>query len=114
MQHLHSMIENEKAYCDGLDVGSEEYNASVERIIALEQKLNDARKIENDLIMRTMELEDTQKARKINIGLDVGKFAIGSIIMPLTILTVLIAQEREITFTGAGKSFINSLIPRKY
>lgn len=114
MQHLHRMLERTAAHCEELEVGSEEYNACVEQITALEQKLNDARKIENDLIMRTMELEDAQKARKINIGIDIGKAAVGSVIMPLTILTICILAEKELIFSGTSKSFINSLIPRKY
>ena len=114
MQYLQRVLEREEAHCAELTVGSEEYNASVERINAIEQKLNDARKIENDLIMRTLELEDAQKARKINWGIDVAKFGVGTIVMPLVILGVGIAAEKDITFTGLVKTFINGVVPRKY
>ena len=95
-------IEREHGYLSDQEVGTDEYNASQRRLIALEEKL--------------AELERTDMDSKENFKrfiLDIVKVVGGSIVLPLFGLIVITAQEREITYVGAMKSLLGAFVPGK-
>lgn len=92
-------IEREHEYLKSKDVGTEEYVESQKRLIALEGKLAE---------LETMEIDS--KDRFWKFVLEIAKIVTG-LGASAAFFIVAIAQEREITFTGAARIFVNSIMP---
>ena len=112
MDELKELIEREKAYCDTLDVGSDEYKASVNRILDMEETLNKRQSTDNDRVAKQESLVEAQKARKWETGLKIGTTVVSGVAMPLLILAIGVKEEREINFTGVVKRFIDDICRR--
>ena len=95
------LIKDESEYLASQKVGSEEYNASYDRLTNLAEKLAVAEK-----------LEDEKKDRFVRFILEVVK-VVGTFGFWLFGLVVITAQERDITYTGAMKALLNNFIPGK-
>ena len=93
---LMELQEREKEYLADQEVGSEEYNASLHRIMSLEKQICESPK--NDRLYRNI-LE--------------GIKVIGGVTLPLIGLVWITAAEKDITFTGALKDYTKLLLPKK-
>ena len=98
---INKLINEESEYLSKCEVGSDEYNASQKRLIALEDKLADLEKVESD-----------KKDKLINYILEGIKIGSG-IVLPVVGLVWITASEKEISFTGALKEYTRMFIPKK-
>lgn len=98
---VEQLIERENKYLVEQTVGTDEYNASLERLLTLEAKLADTEKVRDDKKDRIV--------KYILEGVRVG----GGIALPIFGIVAITAQEREITYTSALKSLIGCFIPGK-
>lgn len=93
------MIEREQAHFEQCKEGTDEYNDSQKRLIALGERLAELEKTD---------LESKDQFKKFI--LETVKVGFG-IVVPFACFVVAIAQEREINFTGAARTVVNSLLP---
>ena len=91
---LVSQIEREREYLASLEVGSDEYVKSQERLMKMEQMLEE------------------RKDRIAKNVLDGVKTASG-IALPLIGLVWITAAEKEITFVGALREYTKYFLPKK-
>lgn len=96
---VEKQIERESAYLDEQEVGTEEYNSSLERLCTLQDKLAELEKTD---------IRSKEEFKKFI--LEVVK-VVGTIALPVFGLTVITAQEREITYTSALKSLLGCFTP---
>lgn len=89
-------IEREKAYLVEQEVGSEEYNASLHRLMELEKQMSESPKSE-------------RLYRNILEGVKVA----GGVLLPIIGLVCITATEKDCTFTGALKDYTKLFLPRK-
>lgn len=92
-------IERERDYLQMCEVGDEEYNESQERLIELSKKLIELEQIELD-----------SKDRFVKYIIEVVKIIAG-VGVPFACFIMATAQEREITYTGAARMLLGSLMP---
>ena len=95
-------IERERAYLDRQEVGTDEYSASLRRLMELEDKLVDLDKVKGD-----------KRDKFVSYGFETVKILSG-IAVPIFGLVVITAQEREITYCSALKGLIGNFIPGKF
>ena len=95
---LWELVEREKSYLLRQKVGSEEYDASLKRLMSLEKQVSDLEGAHKDWISRTI-------LESIKVG--------GSVILPLVGLVWITAAEKEITFTGALREYTKYFMPKK-
>lgn len=98
---MEGLIARENEYLAKQTVGTEEYNASLERLSGLEEKL-----------VAFDRVNDDKKDRAIRYVMEAIKIATG-IVLPIVGLVVITAEEREITYRSALKGFINYFLPGK-
>lgn len=96
------MIEREREHLNGCEVGTEEYNDSQKRLIALEEKLAELDRIDIE-----------SKDRFWKFIVEAIKVVGCGIALPVIGLVAITAQERDITYTGAMKALLSSFIPGK-
>lgn len=106
-------IQRERTYLAQHEVGSEEYNASMKRLDVLNDKLTELEKNEADVVAREQQLKVDKKDRFIKIGVDVGKFVIGGVLLPVVGLIAITATEKDATFTGTLRDYTKLFIPKK-
>lgn len=99
---VEDMITREEAYLNKQEVGSEEYNESQKRLVALQEQLRECEKTDID-----------SKDRFVKFILELLKVVGCGIVLPLFGLIVITAQEREISYVGAMKSLLGSFVPGK-
>lgn len=109
---LRDQIEREHAYLIDQAVGSEEYNASMQRLNTLEDKLVDLEHYEADAIRKDKQAEEEKKDRRIRNSIEITKVATG-VALPLIGLVAITAFEKDDTFTSALKGYVNCFIPKK-
>ena len=91
---LVKLIKREEEYLDSCEVGTEEYNESLERLTKLQEQL------------------DAQKDQKSKIVVEGVKVA-GGIVLPVIGWVVITAFEREDTLTTSLKKTVDCFLPRK-
>lgn len=96
-------IERESEYLAEHEVGSDEYNKSLTRLITLEEKLAELEKF-----------KDEKNDRFVKNLIDGAKFVIGGVVIPVVGLVCITATEKETTFTGALKEYTRFFIPKKW
>lgn len=96
---LEEEIKREHTYLKKQAVGSEEYNNSQKRLSDLATKLGELE-----------ELEVSWLDRAGKFGLEVAK-TVSGVVVPVGCLIMVTAQERSITFTGAARMLIQSIVP---
>ena len=96
------LIERERLYLNSCEVGTDEYNASLQRITTLEERLADLEKFKKD-----------QTDRIVKNFIEAGKFIIGGVVVPVIGLVCITASEKDISFTGALKEYTRLFIPKK-
>jgi len=99
---VEEQIERERGYLNQQEVGTDEYNTSLKRLMELEEKLVDLDKVKHD-----------KKDKIVGYVFDGSKIVSG-IVVPVFGLVVITAQEREITYTSALKGLIGNFIPGKF
>lgn len=109
---LREQIERESTYLGGQTVGSEEYNASMERLNVLEDKYAELEKTESEGLRKDKQLEEEKKDRKHRTVNEYVKTASG-IVLPVIGLVAITAFERNDSFTTSLRGFVNCFIPRK-
>lgn len=102
--NLRDLIERERRYIDTLKTGSDEYVKCMERLMELERLVSEFEKIE-------IEKEQSRKSRRMGTIIEWAKI-VTNIILPLIGLVVIIAEEREITFTGAMRDITKCFLPK--
>lgn len=105
-------IERERNYLHEQEVGSEEYNDSLKRLGALEDKLFDLEKFESETADKNRQAQEEKKDKRNKNIIEGVKIASG-IIIPIVGLIGITAQEKEITFCGALKDYVKIFIPKK-
>lgn len=98
---LLELIEKEREHLNECEIGTNEYGASLQRIINLEDKLADVEKFKKE-----------QKDKFVKNCIEVGK-AVGGIVMTGVGLVCITAAEKEITFRGALKDYARLFVPKK-
>ena len=91
---LLELIEREREFCEKQTVGSDEYVASSERLMKLEEQL---------------EAQKTQKGRTIIEAIKVG----GGIVLPVFGWVVITAFEKDDSITTSLRKTIDCFIPRR-
>ena len=109
---LMKLIERETEYCEGYDVGTEEYNSSFKRLLDLKKELETLEKSEVEHERKEREMKELKKDRITKNGIEIVKVG-GSIMLPIIGLVAITAFEREDTFTTSLKGFVNCFIPKK-
>ena len=99
---LLKLIEKETTYLNGHEVGSEEYNKSMSRLVELEGQLAELEKFDSE-----------QKNKTVSNVIEVGKFILGSVVIPVVGLVAITAVEKDITFTGALREYTRYFLPKK-
>lgn len=99
---VEEMITREQAYLEKQEVGTEEYNDSQKRLIALQEQLRECEKTDID-----------SKDRFVKFILEVVKVVGCGIVLPVIGLIAITAQEREISYVGAMKSLLSAFVPGK-
>lgn len=91
---LVKLIKREEEHFDSCEVGTEEYNESLERLTKLQEQL------------------DAQKDQKSKLVVEGVKVA-GGIVLPVIGWVVITAFEREDTLTTSLKKTVDCFLPRK-
>lgn len=102
--NLRDLIERERRYIDKLNIGSDDYVNSMKRLMELEKLLSE---IENN----EAEVKLAQKSRRMGDGIEIGKVAT-SVLVSMFGLFYIVAQEREMTFTGAMRDITKCFLPK--
>ncbi len=110
---LYGMIDRERDYLDTHEVGTEEYNASLQRLKSLNEQLKEIEEFEADFEAKEKESNEVKKDRLVKNVIEVGKFVVGGVIVPLIGLVCITATEKDCTFTGALKEYTRLFIPKK-
>lgn len=105
-------IEREHEYLSEQAIGSEEYNESLKRLGALEDKLFNLEQFETETAAKEQQAKEEKKDRLIRNVLEGAKIVSG-IAMPIIGLVCITATEKETTFCGALKGYTNLFIPKK-
>ena len=92
---VNECIERERAYLSNQEVGNKEYNESLSRLNTLQDKLID------------------QEDRFVKNVLEAGKFAIGSVVVPVVMTLVVLKFEESGSVTTAMRNWITGIIPKK-
>ncbi len=93
---LKNAFEKEYAYLLDQTIGSDEYNASLRRLMDIEKQLNDPDK-------------KGKLYRDILEGIKVGS----GIVIPIIGLVWITATERDCTFTGTLRDYTKYFLPKK-
>lgn len=93
---LMELIEREREYLAEQEVGGEEYNASLQRLMALEKQVSDPDKADRVI-------KNILEAVKVSSG----------IVLPVVGLVWITATEKESTFTGVLKEYTKYFFPKK-
>lgn len=107
-----ALIEREHSHLTQQEAGSDEYNKSVYRLIDLNKELENIENSEMAALQKEQELAERkkdQRTKNIIEGVKVGS----GIALPLIGYVVVVAFEKEDTFTSALKSVVNCFIPKK-
>lgn len=99
---LREQIERESAHLSKLEVGTEDYCKSLDRLNILEDKMTELTKF-----------EDGKKDRTVKNIIEGVKVA-GGIVLPVIGLVAITAFEKEETFTTSLRGFVNCFIPKKF
>lgn len=102
--NLKDLIERERRYIDKLDIGSDEYVSSMKRLMDLEKLLSEIEKNE-------AETKLAQKSRFMGDGIEIAKLATGVLTTTFGLIYI-VAQEREMTFTGAMRDITKCFLPK--
>lgn len=94
--HLKVAYERENAYLAEQEVGSEEYKASLQRLMAIKEAMNNPNNTK-------WVVETTIEGVKVASG----------VILPLIGLVWITATEKDITFTGALREYTKYFFPKK-
>lgn len=92
-------IEREREFLNSCEVGTDEYNESQERLNKLNSKLIELEQVEID-----------SKDRFVKYVIEIVKIVAG-VGVPFACFIMATAQEREITYTGAARMLLGSLMP---
>ena len=110
---LDELIEREKEYLDKHEVGTKEYNDSLKRLTELEnQRAERANELENRNAEKAKNDEEKKARMQQNI-IEVGKFIVGGVIIPVVGLVCITATEKDTTFTGALRDYTRLFLPKK-
>lgn len=110
---LLEQIERERKYVIDCAIGSEEYNASLDRLIKLEEKLAEIEKIEGELALRQRQLNEDKKDHFAKNVIEIGKVVLTGIVMPTAGIVAIMAFEKDCTFTSALRGYVNYFLPKK-
>lgn len=110
---LMKQLERERIYCESLEVGSEEYVASLYRLLDLEKQLAELEKFEAETDRKNQELANERINQLWGRLLEVGKIVIVDVGIPVAGLVAITAVEKDITFTGALRDYTKLFLPKK-
>jgi hypothetical protein len=96
-QRLVRLVETEEEHLLKQDHGSDEYNASLKRIMDLEKQI----------------AEPTKMDRVLDTALKVVKVG-AEIFIPIASLVYITAKEQETTYTGEAKKFFSGVFPKRH
>lgn len=111
---LTEQIERERTYLAEREVGTDEYNASFERLCKLEDKLADLEKFKRESEVDKQRVAEDKQYKIACLGLDAAKFVIGGVVIPIVGLVCITATEKGCTFTGALKEYTRLFVPKKH
>ena len=111
---LTEQIERERTYLAEQEVGTEEYIASLDRLCKLEDKLADREKFESESEREYQKMAEDKQHRITCMGIDIAKFVVGGVVIPIVGLVCITATEKECTFTGALKEYTRLFLPKKH
>ena len=103
--NLKDLIERQRRYIDTLDNGTDEYVSAVKLLMDLEKELSEIEKNEAEMVQ-------DQKSRRVGTILEAVKIAT-NVGLPLVGYVVIVAAEKDITFTGALRDVTKCFLPKK-
>ena len=106
-------IELERNYLGEQKVGTKEYNESLNRLNTLLDKLTEIEKFESEIERKDRQVDDERKNRKVDKFIDVTKFSIGGIVVPVVMTLVILKWEETGSITTAMRTWITNNVPKK-
>lgn len=94
--HLKEAYERENAYLAEQEVGSEEYKASLQRLMAIKEAMNNP----------------GNKKWIVETSIE-GVKVVSGVVLPLIGLVWITATEKDVTFTGALREYTKYFFPKK-
>ena len=110
---LYGMIDRERDYLETQEVGTEEYNSSLQRLKGLNEQLKEIEQFETEFEAKEKETKEVKKDRFTKNAIEIGKFVLGGVVVPVVGLVCITATEKDCTFTGALKEYTRLFIPKK-
>jgi len=112
-QMLCDEIRNEFENLKSMELGTEQYKATVDGLSKLMDKAIELEKTDVEHQDRLKAMKDEKLNRWIKYGIDIASFAIPCVITVWgTIVSLRFEQEGTVT-TIVGRGFINKLLPKK-
>lgn len=106
-------IERERSYLEKQEVGTDEYGASLNRLISLEEKLAELEHFESESVRKDEQMNDEKKDKKVKNIIE-GCKVVAGVVLPLVGLVCITATEKDTTFTGALRDYTRLFIPKKW
>ena len=109
---LNEQIERERLFLKSQEVGTDEYNDSMKRLCILEDKLLELKKFEVDSASKVQQLNDENKNNKVKNRIEIAKIVVG-VITSFGGLALIEMYQKDDTFTGVMKGWLNVFMPKK-
>ena len=114
IDNLRKRIEKETKYLESLELGSEEYDRSQHRLDRMTELLGKLEQEERDGDRKDEQLTRDSKSKKTELIMDVVKFAVGGVIIPVGMSVLVLKWEETGSITTALRSWITNNVPKKF
>lgn len=111
---MQKRIEKEEAYLETLKPGTDEYSASQERLNRMTELLGQLEQNERDEVHKNGQTKREIKAKRTELIMDVAKFVIGGVIVPVGMSVFILKWEETGSVTTALRSWITNNVPKKF
>ena len=111
---LQKRIEKEEAYLETLEAGTDTYAASHERLNHMTELLGQLEQSERDEVHKKGQTAREIKAKRNELIMDVVKFVVGGVIIPVGMSVFILKWEETGSVTTALRSWITNNVPKKF
>lgn len=111
---LQKRIEKEETYLETVEPGSDKYNESQERLNRMTELLGQLEQNEREEAHKNGQTKREIKAKKTELIMDVAKFVVGGVIIPVGMSVFILKWEETGSVTTALRSWITNNVPKKF